>query len=515
MPFDPGTDLNAGAEYADKVAAASRYRAAYNALSQVHGPDAASQVLGSQDYGTILGGDPQAIQIASQQQAQQAQAGYNNALSNKTGAETAQVVPNAESARALQGAQTGQSQALTVETGARTAGQTLGNLETAKKQHAYDFLSELSPDGSNAGDVFDRHADQMATDFGLDSSSLPAFRARIVADPFGVAARALGVNPSQGVAVGANGQPVYTTENPLQGVPQAAQTNVTPLPKFEGAPLLYKGADGKSHAINFANGRAFEGGAEVPTSVLNSWTPVRQQAVNVQVENAETNKERLTGEGAPASATPGKVVPVQGSGDPAAIPPASRYARLITQKDKDTANDAAKQVTTVADGVAQAKPIIQQTLQQITPYTTGAGSLLKDLPGSVQNNLKRNLETLKANEFLSVLGSMKNAKGQSGMGRVLQAEVPMMQAAFGNMSQDQTTTQLAQHLSLLSQLLDRSNEKAVGGFKANYGANPYDVAGVKPYAPKMTTPPTGAAAKTAAAPSNIDNLLAKYAPKAK
>ena len=457
MGFAAGVD--AGNALGDTL----RKEMVYNALSQAYGPGAgAVQTLGADLAG-------KAATTANTQ----AEANTRNAL-----------LPGVAAA---QSAQTGNLQATAAETQQKVAQQRLGTAVQIA-QAALRGDPTLDP-----GALYDtltpalKGAHPEFTDEALANN-----RAAFVKDPQGFISGLTGAKPEGGVALGPNGQPVFTTTDPNVGIPKPVESNVSPFAPPEGAPIITTDAQGNQYALQKDKFGQFHS-VPLPSGQKTVQSEQTGQRIVIQSENAQTARERLTGEAAPApGGTPATTVP--GSGDRAAIAPTSRYARLVTQKDKDAANDLAKQSINVADGVAQAKPILQQTLQQISPYTAGPGTLLSSLPGSVQNNLKRNLETLKANEFLSVLGSMKNSRGQAGVGRVLQAEVPMMQAAYGNMAQDQTVGQLAQHISLLSQLLDRSQQKAIGGFKAAYGADPYDVAGVKPYSPVMTTPATGATA---------------------
>jgi hypothetical protein len=122
--------------------------------------------------------------------------------------------------------------------------------------------------------------------------------------------------------------------------------------------------------------------------------------------------------------------------------------------------------------------IIDSTIPQINAYSAGTGSWLKVLPASLSRNLQENLETIKGMGFLTAVSGMKNAKGQTGTGRLLQSEVPMLQKAFGNVDQDQSVSQLLFHLKLFRAAVDGAVARSRGRFTSQWGTSPEHALGL-------------------------------------
>lgn len=181
-----------------------------------------------------------------------------------------------------------------------------------------------------------------------------------------------------------------------------------------------------------------------------------------------------------------------GSADAAAaapqVDPNSLFAKL-PPKGKQEAIGQATNIVNAGTQLQNTNKIIGTVMQQISPYTAGTGSLLKDLPGSAQADLKANLKTLGAQGLTAWIQSMKNAKGQTGIGRVLQSEANAAMTLFGNMEQDQSAKQLAFHAQLFQQTVNRLYEHSTQGFQSMYGVPPHVAAGTDdPMAPKAATP---------------------------
>jgi hypothetical protein len=121
--------------------------------------------------------------------------------------------------------------------------------------------------------------------------------------------------------------------------------------------------------------------------------------------------------------------------------------------------------------------IMDKVDQQITPYTAGAGSLLTALPGGAQANLKANLATLKASGLMTWINSLKNAQGQTGIGRVLQSEANAASNLYGNMEQDQSAQQLRLHLQLFRRAVNGLYQNARRGFQQTWQTTPEEALG--------------------------------------
>jgi hypothetical protein len=102
--------------------------------------------------------------------------------------------------------------------------------------------------------------------------------------------------------------------------------------------------------------------------------------------------------------------------------------------------------------------------------------------------LKANLATLKAQGLMAWIGSLKNAQGQTGIGRVLQSEANAASNLYGNMEQDQSAKQLAFHAQLFRQTVNKLYQHANQSYTAFYGVAPHVAAGTED---PMTPAPAG------------------------
>ncbi len=169
-----------------------------------------------------------------------------------------------------------------------------------------------------------------------------------------------------------------------------------------------------------------------------------------------------------------------------AIPQDSLFAKL-PPKGKQEAIGQATQIVNQGTNLQSTNQILDSVMKQISPYTAGAGSLLKDLPGTAQTDLKANLKTLQAQGLTSWIQSLKNGKGQTGIGRVLQSEANAAMALFGNMEQDQSAKQLAFHADLFRRTVNKLYQHAQEGFHTFYGVDAHSALG-------ETAPPAGGGA---------------------
>lgn len=150
----------------------------------------------------------------------------------------------------------------------------------------------------------------------------------------------------------------------------------------------------------------------------------------------------------------------------------------LPMKGRSAAISQATQLSNQASNLSNTNKIIDQVAGQITPYTAGTGSLLKDLPGTAQKDLQANLATLKAQGLTSWIQSLKNQQGQTGVGRVLQSEANAAMNLYGNMEQDQSAKQLQFHLSLFKQAVNNLAAHARAGFTQMYGKSPEGALGL-------------------------------------
>lgn len=169
---------------------------------------------------------------------------------------------------------------------------------------------------------------------------------------------------------------------------------------------------------------------------------------------------------------------------PAAIPSDSLFAKL-PPKGRNEAIGGAQNIVNQASNLQTINTLLDSVDTQIGAYTTGGGSLLDKIPGTAATDLKANLASLKAAGLTAWINSLKNSKGQTGIGRVLQSEANAAMAMFGNMEQEQSAGQLRFHSQLFRRAVNNLYQHAQQAYHAQYGVAPEAALGV---APVSTTP---------------------------
>lgn len=163
-----------------------------------------------------------------------------------------------------------------------------------------------------------------------------------------------------------------------------------------------------------------------------------------------------------------------GAGNPGDKPQTDPKAlfNTVPPKGRQQAISQAQQITTQGSQLANTNTIIDSAMKQITPYTSGTGSLMKELPGTAAADLRANLTTLKANGQMAWIASMKNSAGQTGVGRILQSEAKNAESLYGAMEQDQSAKQLMFHMQLFKTAVNNLYAHSRQGFQAQWGVSP-------------------------------------------
>lgn len=445
----------------------------YNALSDVYGRGA----------GAVQNFFNEQEQKKATTAEANARAGYQNALTpgaaaaqaSETGLREAQTsaVPSEIASREASTAQTQQTTAATKDQLQREAQfRALRRLETGVDPTT----------GAVSVHDFDQHVAANADALGLD----PAH-----------------VGPLRDLLTGSGGaQHLSTIEQSL-----IAPTQVT------GAPVIARDADNNSVIL-----RADKYGNVQKTELGPGVTPVTQQRADIGAENAGTAQKRQVesarhnvadeglggqrnaiaargegvrennsdfGAGPNAPAIPGspapKPAPAPGTaaaGAPAAPPGSPAKQPLfdtLPPKGQQMAIGEAGNIRSSKINLDNANKIVDSMDKQIGPFTVGAGALMRHLPAGVAVDLQRNSESLKAQAAQAVIQGMKNGKGQTGIGRVLQAEYANFTNMYGNLEQDQSVKQYKYHLSLLKASLNHMYELQNDRFEAFYGKKADDV----------------------------------------
>ena len=452
-PFDFGGMINDTAAGATDIV---QKQAAYNALNKIYGP--------------AIAYDPsRAIQATS---AEAATANLPNVLAAQQ-AKAAALTQAQKDFGASAGNPEAQQQNLANQ-------ETAGSAQRQAQFRGIQLLKASVPQGQDSVDpaTFDKVVGTNRATLGLtDDNSYNAFKAQVTA-PGGA-----------------------------QHLDTIGQALLAPL-KVTGAPVVAKDAQGNSVFLN-----RDQYGGMMQTPLAPGVVPVAQQRADTGNYNALTRRagesvqdfrarvyaanQAYQAPGSQAPAQPGRTLP--GDNRPSADrsggntlpapstdlihagnPPGTKTAAPVDPLARWPVGSAARenvlaganQVESLGTNFDNANVVAGQVRQQLSPYTTGAGSMLvKDLPGTVQNDLRHNLQTLTTQAATGNLAAQKNAKGSTGLGRVLQAEWNAFGQMSGNMAQDQTVGQLLTHLNLLQDTLANGYARSSGSFKSEYNVD--------------------------------------------
>ena len=455
---DAGADLNAGANYFGALTDQERKTEAYNALKNAYGPAIAYSPEGA----------------------------FNAAKASVA----EQTIPT-EVAK--------QKADLLTQNLQNT--ETAGNQQRLAAYRATQMLaSQAGQDGSIPADAYDKIVRPNASLLGIDPEHVDQF-GQLLSQPGGVAyvnhvAQAL-IGPTKvtgNVSYGldANGQPVAITRDQYGNVHQQSL----------GGTVTTQQQNATTSVNRLTNTERHQGVTEAQG---NTRLGIAQQNANTNAYNAGVRANNTTF-GAPAGALPGDNRPSANFGGGNALPkpstdligagnppgsttaPAPLFNRL-PPKGKQQAIGNANQIVNAGTQLQTTNTILDRVQQQISPYTAGTGSMLKDLPGSAQADLKANLKTLSAQGLTAWIQSLKNSSGQTGIGRVLQSEANAAMTLFGNMEQDQSAKQLQLHAQLFRQTVNRLYQHQKQAFSAMYGVQPHEAIGTED--PMAAPPPAG------------------------
>lgn len=394
-----------------------------------------------------------------------------------------------------------QAQANLTGTNAENTGKDLANTDTQQTQQrmaayrgAQMLLSQADPQtGAIPKDAYDKIVRPNAALFGIDPEHIDQFGEMLSGHGGAsyvqhVSQALLGPTKAAGnITYGqdAQGRPIAITRDQYGNIHQQDLGDVTPT------------------QVQTAN-----------TGTARQQTQARQGDARISIagRNADTNAYRANtasnnslfgnpagalpqGGGGGSNTLPKPSVDLIGAGNPpgsktaSAIPADSQFAKL-PPKGRQAAIDNASHIVNAGTQLATTNQILDTVNKQISPYTAGTGSMLKDLPGSAQADLKANLKTLSAQGLTAWINSLKNSSGQTGIGRVLQSEANAAMTLFGNMEQDQSAKQLAFHAQLFRQTVNKLYQHQQQSFQAMYGVAPHVAAGTDD--PMAKAPAAGA-----------------------
>lgn len=389
-----------------------------------------------------------------------------------------------------------QAQATLAGTQAQTAGvnattdETTTKTQGAKTEEARDSIYRTatylkgvvnSDDGSkNLEDEMDKHVKPNMAAWGLDPAHYEAMKSSIARDP----SQLDSVIKSNMPKVAASTMALTSVQNPdgtvTSGTVDKRDNSFHPLTGAAPGAAVSTAVQGAQRA-NTGTAAQIEK-ADNDAKKL----PIAQQNANsaaLAAGSAAANRKE-------AADAPGGKAPAAPEGQK---PQVTAALARMTPAGRKIAIGQAQQIATQAANLATTNTILDNVDKQISPYTAGTGSLLSKLPGTVQKDLKSNLETLSAQGLTTWIQSLKNAQGQTGVGRVLQSEANAAMKLYGNMEQDQSAKQLAFHATLFRQSVNRLHALASKGFKTSYGIDSKDLVGGddEPAAPAAAAPAPG------------------------
>lgn len=103
---------------------------------------------------------------------------------------------------------------------------------------------------------------------------------------------------------------------------------------------------------------------------------------------------------------------------------------------------------------------IKKAINQVTPFTTGVGSLLSVLPGTDAANLQKTIDEIIANIGFDRLQRMRDESPTGGaLGQVAVKELEMLQATLGSLDTRQSVGQLKDQLTLVLNEYERAMSK--------------------------------------------------------
>lgn len=460
--YNPAADLEGASDYTNALAKQDieqRKTAAYNALAKVYGP---------------IAGDPDAATATASAQTTMANApnvqAANAAKASALTAATQQFGPSAGNPEAQQ--------------------QNLANQDTAgQNQRQAQFrgiqmLKATIPAGSDSVDPaqFDKIVGANAKTLGLnDPDQLAAFKTAVTApggaqhlDSIGQALLApTKVTGATAYGLDSNGNSVAVTRDQY-GNPIQQSLGGTKVVSQQKVPIAQQTADA-------ATKNASTNAAKLPILQQNANTAA--YSANTRSNNSNFGNPDGQAGASPTRANPGGQASAAnthtGNSDGTATTPTFDRLAPVGSKARATAIGAANQIVNQDTTLQNANNVFGQAMQQV-PAAAGPNTVLKDLPGTVQANLAANLATIKSQEQMAWISSMKNASGQTGIGRVLQSEAKNAESLFGNLGQEQTVGQLQLHLQLAQKAINQLHSTAQSAFKAQWGQDPYALLGQSP-----------------------------------
>ena len=348
-----------------------------------------------------------------------------------------------------------------------------GNQRMAQYRAIEGLRGDIKPDGSVDPDVYDKHVDPDL--LGIAPEHRDQLKALATQPGFGehlttIENSLLGATKAQGATTTG----VIDGKSVMIGHDQYNRAIITPLGDVtpvaqERADTGQQGADTRADAL--ANTKRHQGitegqGAQrVVTGQTNAATAARGEDLRANNSAFGQSANAPAPAGAPGAPAPDKA-PVDGM----------TCFNGLPQKGRQQVVSSAQNLASQKVNLDNANAIMGTMEKQVGPYSTGPGSLTAHFPGTVATNLDENAKSIKAQAAQIVLQGMKNSQGQTGIGRILQAEYNNFTNLYGNLDTKQSAGQYAYHLGLVKQSLNRMFDIQQQSFSAaNHGLSHDDV----------------------------------------
>jgi hypothetical protein len=116
---------------------------------------------------------------------------------------------------------------------------------------------------------------------------------------------------------------------------------------------------------------------------------------------------------------------------------------------------------------------IDKAIEQVSPFTAGAGSYLGMIAGTPASDLRNTLSTIQADSAFGRLQQMREASKTGGaLGAVSERELTLLQNAAAPLGQDQSPAQLKENLEKYKRVRQNALKQVAEAFKQDYGYYP-------------------------------------------
>lgn len=187
---------------------------------------------------------------------------------------------------------------------------------------------------------------------------------------------------------------------------------------------------------------------------------------------------------------------------------AARKEQAAVQAETDAQKRAEREVSTFRSDAQIALDQINKLRNLIGPTSVGYGAALQNLPGSKAKEVAAAIKQLQSNKFFIQINEMKQqgGKGGTGIGRILQSEIPMFVNKWGTLDQTRDARGLGESLNVMENQirrmyarvngadLDNQDPKVRYQVEQQYGIRPAGTVLQQPVVPPLfkAAPETGA-----------------------